>query len=304
MRRLSRILVVVGCLATVATAGCAAGGGAPATGRTAFYAPRYMSTRFAAPHAFVPTAGIPYEGGPVLLNPKVYLIFWGYKKYGDPDGVAKLLAEYAGAMGGSGHNNIYTQYYDVVGSKTNYIANPRDQLGGVWFDEKNPVPQSPTDAQVAQESLNAVARFGYDVNGSYVVATPHGRSTSGFGTEWCGYHSATYSGSNLVSYTNLPYMPDAGSSCGSGFVTVPPKDEKAQDEGVTIVEGAQEGDSVTDPDPGTGWYSLESGEIGASCAWQIQKDRFGKRLYTMGAMFSDASLSCVQTYYASRASAR
>lgn len=300
MSRLASPLVILGCLATIAFTGCAANGAAPATGSPAMRVLQYTPTRSAARAAVVRNSGsilFPYQGGPVLVNPKVYLIFWGYKKYGDPDGVAKLLTAYVKAMGGSGHNNIYTQYYDIVDGQKNYITNPRNQLGGVWFDNKDSVPQEPTDAQVAAESLKGVGHFGYDVNGSYVVATPHGRATSGFGTEWCAYHSATYASGNVVSYTNLPYIPDAGGNCGANFIATPPKDESGVDEGVTIVEGGQEGDSVTDPVPGTGWYNQQYGEIGAPCAWTgVQNDKFHNKVYTMGPMYSDATQSCVQTY--------
>jgi serine protease len=265
-------------------------------GNIVYHVPHYMATRSAAAHAVVPDVLFTYYNGPVLLTPKIYLIFWGYKTYGDTDDVAKLLKAYVKVMGGSGHNNIYTQYYDIVNSKTNYVTNPKKQLGGVWFDQTNAVPANPTDAQVAQESLQGVAHFGYDVNASYVVATPHGHSTQGFGTQWCAYHSNTFSGNNLVSYTNLPYMPDAGANCGANF-TAAPKDESATDEGVTIVEGHEEGESVTDPNPGTGWYNFQYGEIGDICAWtDIQNDTFGKKSYTMQPMFSNASQSCVHTY--------
>ena len=43
-------------------------------------------------------------------------------------------------MGGSSHNNIYTQYYEKTGSTTTYITNPKKQLGGVWYDDTNAVP--------------------------------------------------------------------------------------------------------------------------------------------------------------------
>jgi hypothetical protein len=237
-----------------------------------------------------------YNNGPVLLKPKAYLIFWGYKKYGDPDGVAPLLQAYFKAVGASSHNAVYTQYYDVVGSKTNYITNFSRQLGGVWFDDEDPVPAEPTDAQIAKESLHGVSHFGYDVNGSYIVATPHGRNSQGFGTLYCGYHSATSdSGGSLVSYTNLPYVPDAGAPCGAGEIA-PPKDERAKDEGVTIIAGAEYGASITDPDPGTGWYSFEYGEITECTGRGIQNDPFGKKFYTSGALYSNASESCVQEY--------
>lgn len=236
-----------------------------------------------------------YFNGPVLTNPKTYLILWGYKKYGDFFKVGPLLKEYLEVEGGSGHNNIYTQYYEIVDSQTTYITNPKGQDGGTWDDETHAVPDHPTDAQVAQEALYGVAKFGYDPNGSYIVATPHGHSTEGFGS-WCAYHSYTSLGKELVSYTNLPYMPDAAQACGANYIT-PPKDESGPDEGVTIIEGHEYGESVTDPVVGAGWYNVVYGEIGDICSWtDVKNDPFGKKSYTEQSMFSNASHSCVQSY--------
>jgi serine protease len=264
-------------------------------GNVVYHVPHYLGTRGNAHPA---TSGIlfNYYGGTVLTTPKVYLILWGYKKYGDPDNIAKLLKAYMKAMGGSGHNNIYVQYYQDINSKTTYITNPKKQFGGAWDDEKDAVPTNPDDGQVAAESLVGVKHFGYDVNASYVVATPNGHSTSGFGTQWCAYHSDTFQGSNLVSYTNLPYMPNAGSSCGANIIT-PPTDETSEDEGMTIVEGHEYGESITDPNPPSGWYNNSAGEIGDACAWQnIENDPFGKKSYTSQPMYSNASESCVHSY--------
>lgn len=321
MHALWRLVGILGCAGVITLTGCSANGMAPATGSPSlaqsqglfalgagwvsagglvYHVPQYMPLRSGAG----PTSGsgvqFTYHGGPVLVTPKVYLIFWGYKKYGDPDKVAPLLTDYIRVMGGSGHNNIYTQYYDIVDSQTNYIANQKVQLGGVWFDEKNAVPPEPTDAQVAAESLEGVKHFGYDPNGSFVVATPNGRNSEGFAIQWCAYHSATYSGGNVVSYTNLPYIPEAGKSCGNDSIRPPhhPKDESRKDEGVTIVESVEEGESVTDPVPGTGWYNTQYGEIGAcpSGGPGPQNDRFRNKSYSVAPMYSDASESCVQTY--------
>ncbi len=306
MYRHSRLAgIVLGCAATLAIVGCATNTGvAPVGGMNtmaqvrdaAGLAPHYMVTRN---HAHPAVSGIlfKYNGGPVLVKPDLYLIFWGYKTYGDPDKVAKLLRNYLKRAGGSSHNNIYTQYYEIVSGSTIYITNPKGQLKGVWFDQTDAVPANPTDLQVQTESLAGVAKFGYDPNGSYIVATPHDHSTSGFGTQWCAYHSNTQTtGGQAVSYTNLPYMPDAGGNCGAGYIQAP-KGESPIDEGVTIVEGHEEGESVTDPIPPSGWYNDLYGEIGDACAWQdIQNDKFGKRSYTMQPMYSNASESCVQSY--------
>lgn len=301
---LIRYAIMIGA-ASASLAGCAgsqsisapSAGYITATSMRNLGRPQYLPTI----HAALPTTssqGVSYHGGQVLVSPKVYLIFWGYKTYGDPNKVARLLTDYINAMGGSGHNNIYTQYYEQATAQKTYITNPKMQLGGVWYDQTNAVPGSPTDTQVAQEALAGSNHFGgYDPNGSYVVATPHGRSTAGFGTQWCAYHSATFSGNSLVSYTNLPYVPDAGRQCGADVIT-PPSDESGADEGVTIAEGAEEGDSVTDPNPGASWYSATGAEISNACGGpiKVKNVRFGKRRYTVGPMFSNASLSCVQRY--------
>ncbi len=267
-----------------------------AAGGILYHLPRYMPTRAQALPRVIDSTLVSYGDGPVLVKPKVYLVFWGYKKYGDPDKVMPLLENYYKNMGGSAHNNIYTQYYQIVGGVTSYITNPTNQLGGVWNDP-HAIPLSPTDVQVAAEALKAVTHFGYDPNGSYVIATAHGHSTAGFGSYWCGYHSATtMTGGDLVSYTNLPYAPDSGVNCGSN-ATAAPSDESSVDEGVTIIAGHEEGESVTDPNPPSGWDNVQYGEIGDICVWkEIENEPFGKYSYTMQPMFSNASATCVQSY--------
>ncbi len=315
MHKHSRVAALVGCVATLAMVGCSTSSTvAPSLGTTQqqaratapsgpgwvqqdgviYHVPHYMATRENATRQVKPMILLSYGGGPVLVAPKAYIVFWGYRTYGDANGVASLLKAYQKHVGGSSHDNIYDQYYEISGGTT-YITNPAGtlQFGGAWNDN-SAVPLHPTDAQIAQEALRAVTHFGYDANGSYVVATPHGRSTSGFGSSFCAYHSTAYSAGQYVSYTDLPYMPDAGSSCGASIIHAP-GDESAVDEGVTIVEGHEYGESVTDPVPASGWYNQQQGEIGDICAWQnIQNDPFGPKSYTMQPMFSNATQSCVQ----------
>ena len=66
---------------------------------------------------------------------------------------------------------------------------------------------------------------------------------------------------------------------------------------MTIVAGHEYGESITDPDPDTGWYNFEYGEIGDACAWfNVQNIAFGKKSYSTQPMYSNASETCVQTY--------
>lgn len=317
MYRFTRLAAVLGCAATFAMVGCSANSSGlnPATATPSggkigigfdsgwvhqdgvtFSKPHYMATFKNVVGQVKPDITLTYRGGPVLTAPKMYFIFWNYKTYGDSYKVAKLLKSYSKNAGASAYYNILTQYYMTSGSQTTYITNPAKIQGGIWEDDQNPTPQSPTDAQVAAEALNGVKHFGYDPNGSYIVATPTGHSTSGFRTSWCAYHGATNYNGQLVSYTNLPYMPDAGGNCGANYIT-PPNDESGSDEGVTIVEGHEYSESVTDPNPGSGWYNNVYGEIGDICAWtDVQNDPFKKKSYSSQPEFSNASQSCVHSY--------
>ena len=95
----------------------------------------------------------------------------------------------------------------------------------------------------------------------------------------------------VISYTNEPYMPDAGANCGSGIIS-PPTDESSADEGVTIVEGHEYAESITDPQPFSGWNS-SFGEIGDLCVWQdIQNDPFGKFLFSQQPLYDNKTSGC------------
>jgi hypothetical protein len=309
MHNVSRLAGILACAATLAAAGCAGGSGVTPTNGSLSSTP--MLSQSAGVHLtkYMPTVegarkqahplytNAVYGGGRLLYKPKMYLIFWGFKKAGDPNDVAQLLEAYQSSIGKTAYDNIYTQY---KGTKK-FIKNPKNQNGSFWFDDKDAIPANPTDGQVAAESLLGVKHFGYDSSGSYVVVTAHGHSSSGFGTSYCAYHSSTQdSKSDLVSYTNLPYIPDAGSSCGASIIT-PPSDEAAANEGVTIVEGHEFGESITDPDPFSGWTNPQWSEIGDICAWEdIENDPFGSNSFTAQPMWSNATSSCVHSYKKSK----
>lgn len=271
-----------------------ADGGWITAGAVVYHRPHYSPTRESASHVLPDLFDVPYLGGAVILKPKVYFDFWGFKKYGDPNKIRPLILDYAKSMGGSGHNNIETQYYEADGSTKTYIANPVDQFGGSWIDA-SAVPKSPSDPQIAAETVKAVKHFGYDANGVYFVVTPHGHNEANFPDHWCSYHSATVVKKKMIAYVYFPYMPDGGPSCGANSVK-PPAGESAANEGVTIMAGHEIGEAITDPKPSTAWDG-PAGEIADVCAFNnIANDKFGKRKFTMQEMVSDATQSCVQTY--------
>jgi hypothetical protein len=232
-----------------------------------------------------------YGGGAVEHHTIVYVVYWGFNVAGsDPNGEQAYLTSFLNGVGGSAWMNTTHQYYEIVNSITKHIRNKAGMLKGTWVDSST-VPASPTDAQIQTEAANAEAHFGFNKDASYVVATPHDHNTSGFGTRFCAYHGAALSGGGTISYTNLGYMTDAGSSCGENFVN--PGSQGTLD-GVSIVEGHEFAESQTDPHPSNGWYNFQYGEIGDICAWQGLADTtLSTGKFAVQPLWSNAASACV-----------
>jgi serine protease len=114
--------------------------------------------------------------------------------------------------------------------------------------------------------VNAAVQFGNTTalsNSSvqYVIATATGNNASGFGTRYCAWHSSTSSSYGNIAYTNLPYITDAGTSCGANFNGLGPN------AGITIVGGHEMAETITDQFPSTGWLDANGAENGDKCAW-------------------------------------
>jgi serine protease len=113
--------------------------------------------------------------------------------------------------------------------------------------------------RAAQHFGNTTAASNASVQ--YVIATSHGHNSSGFGTQYCAYHSSTSSTVGNVAYTNLPYITDAGASCGANFNGLGPH------AGITIVGGHEMAETMTDQFPNGGWLDSSGAENGDKCAW-------------------------------------
>jgi len=233
-----------------------------------------------------------YNGGPIQTSPKMYLVEWGTwtAGSGDPDGAGPVLQKFLQGVGGSSWLNTVTQYTQSNGS---HVGNPSGNLAGVWNDTSAP-PLVMQDSDIAAEALKAAAHFNdYTTSASYVIATPHLHNDIGFGVEYCAWHSSEAApNGQTIAFTNLPYIPDAGSSCGQGSVNSP-----GTLDGVSIVEGHEQGETETDPQPSSGWIDSSGNEIGDKCAWTgLQNTAFSTGTFPTQPLWSNASASCVQSY--------
>ena len=237
------------------------------------------------------TSNLQYYGGPVQTAPQLYLIEWGsaWSSTGDPDGVASRLKSFYGVIGGGAWLATVTQYTQSNGQ---HVGNAGNIYTAVWQDTGTKPPSRPTQSQIAAEAVRAAAHFGnYSANASYVIAMPHGIKPSGFGTQYCAWHSSTSSSGGTIAYTNLPYMPDAGASCGADSVN-----SGGTLDGVTIVSGHEQAETETDPQPNSGWLDSSGSEIGDKCAWVSLENNPNAGGYPTQPLWSNANNGCVQSY--------
>ena len=225
------------------------------------------------------SSNLTYHGGVggigVETAPKIYLVFWGSQwNNNDPSGEAAILESFVSSMGGSSWFNSVTQYCQGVASGTTFCngagqaaGNQSNMYAGVWYDNASASPNRPSQSNLAAEAVRAAQHFGNTTAASnasvnYIIASATGVSPSGFKTQYCAYHSSTSAsfGGN-VAYTNLPYITDAGASCGANYNGLGPT------AGITIVGGHEMAEAATDQFPNGGWLDGSGAENGDKCAW-------------------------------------
>lgn len=226
------------------------------------------------------TGNLINHGGPVETAPEVFVVYWGWTS--DPSGEQARLQSFLTDVGGSSWLSTVSQY---GGGHTGNL------LAGTWSDSAS-VPNRPTDSQVQAEAAKAAGHFGSGTsdNVEIVVATPTGHSERGFGTRWCAYHGAVSSDPNIT-YTYLPYMTDAGASCGENSVN---GGSAGLLDGVTIVEGHELAETITDPLLNA-WFDSSGAEIGDKCAWiSLQNTSMGGGSFPTQPLWSNSAGGCVQ----------
>ena len=236
-----------------------------------------------------------YFGGLVDVTPKIYLVLWGWGKAGafnhtsvpnppnDPDGVGMLMQSFISAIGGTSWQGVATQYYqyNYNGTYSN-VGNPKTELAGVWQDNTSAIHDNLSPLELAQEAGRAAAHFSLTsaqlANTQIVVATPQMFNDAGFNQgSYCAWHdyttALTYPGVTPgIAFTNMPYILNAGGSCGKDFVNAAPTGDH---DGVTIVLGHEIAETLTDPGAEDdlngkqygGWFDFQGWEIGDKCAW-------------------------------------
>ncbi|HEV2371415.1 MAG TPA: hypothetical protein VGS19_04525 [Streptosporangiaceae bacterium] len=231
-----------------------------------------------------------YHGGPVAHSPKVYLDFWGSQWKSDRRGVRGYLHNFFAGLGRSNDSwsRITSQYTDSSGHGPAFAG---QVLHGVWLDGNSAAPSNASSGAIGAEAVNAANHFGvHGTSIQVIVVSPHGTHPDGFPNGgFCAWHSAASSSSGAVPFTNMPYVLDAGGSCGANSV-------RSSLDGFSIVAGHEYAETLTDPQPASGWVDSSGAEIGDKCAWiNLFTIQLSTGSFAMQPLWSNRVSGCAQS---------
>lgn len=203
-------------------------------------------------------AHLSYNGGPLLQNVQVFVIFWGAKWqtfasaaplvqqikkfFGDilVSSLLDQLAEYSVPSKAIGHGSLTGSLIIPDGAPVGSVADSaiKAQLKK-WINAKTIPKQKPQTLYFVYLEPGIVSIMG--------------------GTKscqnYCGYHNNT----GPIYYAVMPYPSCAG--CLGGLTTL---------DALTGTSSHELCEAITDPIPGKGWYDDKNGEIGDICAWNFK----------------------------------
>ncbi len=221
-----------------------------------------------------------YQGGMLLSNVQVVLLFWGNAWLQTQQ---KLISQYLYLF----FENVVTsplidqlkeysvpQYSIGHGSVSKSVTIPHQNISPIVADLyiQNVIHQQIASGNVPAPTANTLYFF-FVPSG---VKVENGIEFSCF--NFCGYHGNI--GTSLF-YAVIPY-PDCHTCLGNFSVN----------DALTIIASHELCEAITDPIPGTGWVNVSSrNEIGDLCSWQT-KD-LPNTNYTVQREWSNNANGCV-----------
>ena len=228
------------------------------------------------------TPVITYHNGPVMTTPNVYVIWygnWNQSSGSDTSAGQGLVNTFLTGVSGSPYLKINTTYNNVPTGNI-FVA-------GSFTDAYSQTARL-TDAKVQAVVSHAIApttagHLPIDPSGIYFVLTSTDVSeSSGFCTKYCGWHtSGTIAGSN-IKYSFVGNANRCLSGCAAQ--TTSPNGNAGVDGMISVIAHELE-ETITDPNPRSGWADSNGAENGDKCAWT-----FGANLPSINGAFYNMTL--------------
>ncbi len=223
---------------------------------------RHMPPRgHAGTGAVVTGNGINYNGGAVMHGPvNVYFIWYG--DWTKDAGANTILTDWASTIGGSPYMGVNTTYGDTSGNVSGAVTYVKSTA------DSGSLGTSLSDSGIATLVSNALrsGTLPTDSNGLYFVLTAPGvQETSGFLTQYCGWH--TYGNINGANIKYAFVGDAAGPSLGNcAAQSTSPNGDAAADAMVSVMAHELE-ETISDPNLNA-WYDSSGNENADKCAWK------------------------------------
>jgi hypothetical protein len=198
--------------------------------------------------------GISYHGGPVMTGtPNIHYIW-----YGNWSGntATTLLPSLITGLSGSGYEAINGTYYN--GSNV-HVSGQMSYAGSSNDSYSHGTALADADILAVVSATNPT-----DTNGIYFVLTSADvTETSGFCTQYCGWHDHATIGGNDIKYAFVG-NPDACPSACEWQTTSP--NNNAGADGMASIIAHESEEAISDPDLNA-WYDTRGYENADKCAW-------------------------------------
>jgi len=204
--------------------------------------------------------GISYHSGPVMTgNVNVYVIWYGNWS---GNSATTVLPKLIPDLSGSGYEHINTTYYNGAGT---HVAGTMSLLGQSSDNYSQGTALSDAQIQAVVEAKIAAGVFPQDSNAIYFVLTSSDvNATSGFCTQYCGWHTNyTRSNGTSIKYSFVGNPDRCPSSCEQQ--TTSPNGNAGADGMASIIAHESE-EAISDP-LGNAWYDSRGYENADKCAW-------------------------------------
>jgi hypothetical protein len=202
--------------------------------------------------------GIQFHGGPVMTGGMNVYIIW----YGTHSATTKAnLITMVSNIGGTPYWNINSTYSNSAGTKVPNAVSFKKAV----VDTGGLTSLSDTQIQnIVAAHLNN-GDFPRDVNGIYLVLTgTNVTASSGFCTQYCGWHTHFSNGGVDVKYAFIGSVSRCPNSCA---IQNPGPNGDLNTDGMASIIAHEMEEAVTDPDLNAWWQNSTGMENADKCAW-------------------------------------
>jgi Phosphate-induced protein 1 conserved region len=210
------------------------------------------------------TTAMNYYGGPMIETPTIYIIWygnWNQANGSDTPAGQQIIKDWAVSIGN-------TPYYDLNKSLSinGYDLTGAVAYGGETSDAGTATTLSDADIQaIVNRNVGSGKPLPYNANGVYFVVTSSNvNESSGFCTNYCGWHTYGNVTAGHVRYSFVGNAKRCLSAC-SAQSSVSPNNNPGVDGAVSVLSHELE-EAATDPDINA-WLDSRGYENADKCAW-------------------------------------